>query len=80
MFSEPPIRWIVWGIVVFVALRSLISLAIKLRDRLQSLLVEHVKKQQIESQKRQRIKELREKIRAKKANAESDNSKEKRAA
>ena len=80
MLSEPPIRWIVWGIVVFVALRSLISLAIKLRDRLQSLLVEHVKKQQIESQKRERIKELREKIRAKKANAESDNSKEKRAA
>ena len=80
MLSEPPIRWIVWGIVVFVALRSLISLAIKLRDRLQSLLVEHVKKQQIESQKRQRIKQLRETIRAKKANAESDNSKEKRAA
>ncbi|HUP77240.1 MAG TPA: hypothetical protein VM260_01675 [Pirellula sp.] len=80
MLSEPPIRWIVWGIVVFVALRSLISLAIKLRDRLQSLLVEHVKKQQMESQKRQRIKELREKIRSKKANAELDNSKEKRAA
>lgn len=80
MLSEPAFRWIVWGIVVFVALRSLISLAIKLRDRLQSLLVEHVKKQQLESQKRERIKELREKIRAKKANAESDNSKEKRAA
>ena len=80
MFSEPLIRWIVWGIVVFVALRSLMSLAVKLRDRLQSLLVEHVKNQQLESQKRQRIKELREKIRAKKAIAESDNSKEKRAA
>ena len=80
MFSEPPIRWIVWGIVVFVALRCLMTLATKLRDRLQSLLVEHVKKQQIESQKRQRIKELREKIRAKKANVEPDNSKEKRAA
>ena len=39
MFSEPPIRWIVWAIVVFVALRCLIAMAILLRDRLQELLV-----------------------------------------
>jgi hypothetical protein len=43
------------------------SLSILLKDRLQDLLIAHVKRQQIESKKRQRIAELREKIRAKKA-------------
>ncbi len=80
MFSEITIAWVVWGIVVFIALRSLISLAILLRDRLQGLLIAHVKKQQIESQKRQRIKELREKIRAKKANEGTVESKPSKAA
>ena len=69
MFGELSVRWIVWAIVVFVALRSLASLSILLRDRLQGLLVDYIKLQQAESQKRQRIKELREKIRMKKSDA-----------
>lgn len=80
MNSEIPIQWIVWGIVFFVAMRCLITLSTKLRERLQSLLQSHVKKQQIESQKRHRINELRGKIREKKANAEIANANEKRAA
>jgi len=45
-----------------------------LRDRLQELLVAHVKKAQIEGQKKRRIVELREKIRAKKAKATEEAS------
>jgi hypothetical protein len=67
MLSDLPINWIVWGVAAFVALRCLMSLSILLKDRLQDLLIAHVKRQQIESKKRQRIAELREKIRAKKA-------------
>jgi len=70
MFSEQTIRLIVWAIVVFITLRTLLGSAIMLRDRLQGLLMEYIKKQQIESQKRKRITELREKIRAKKTTAE----------
>ena len=80
MISELQLRWLLWSIVVFVTMRCLLSLSILLRDRLQDLLVQHVKKQQIESQKRQRIKELREKIRAKKATMETVATKEKKAA
>lgn len=80
MNRELPIQWIVWGIVFFVAMRCLIKLSTTLRDRLQALLVAHVKKQQIESQKRQRINELRGKIREKKANADTVNANKKRAA
>ena len=69
MISEIPLRWVIWAIVVFVALRCLIAMAILLRDRLQDLLVAHVKRQQVEAKKRVRIRELREKIRAKKASA-----------
>ncbi len=43
-----------------------------LRDRLQELLVAHVKRAQIEGQKKRRIFELREKIRDKKAKAAAD--------
>ncbi len=78
--NELPLRWIVWALVFFLAMRCLISMSILLRDRLQGLLVEHVKKQQLEAQKRQRIFELREKIRAKKAHAEEAEIQEKRAA
>ncbi len=80
MTGELPLHWIVWAIVVLIAMRCLISMATLLRDRLQGLLVAHVKKQQIESMKRQRIMELREKIRAKKAASEIVEVKEKRAA
>ena len=80
MTSDLPQYWIVWAIVVLIAMRCLISMATLLRDRLQGLLVAHVKKQQIESMKRQRIMELREKIRAKKAASEIVEMKEKRAA
>jgi len=67
--------------VVFVAMRCLLSLSILLRDRLQDLLVQHVKKQQIESQKKKRIMELREKIRGKKAEAQAEiEAKKKKAA
>ena len=58
MISDIPVQWIVWALVFLIAMRSLISMSILLRDRLQALLVEHVRKQQVESQKRQRIKEL----------------------
>ena len=81
MISELQMRWLLWAFVVFVAMRCLLSLSILLRDRLQDLLVQHVKKQQIESQKRQRILELQEKIRAKKnASFEESGAKEKKAA
>jgi hypothetical protein len=50
-------------------------MATALRDRLQGLLVAHVKRQQIEAMKRQRIKELRESIRAKKASRKSADEK-----
>ena len=80
MNSEIPIQWIVWAIVFFVAMRCLISLSTTLRDRLQLLLVDHVKKQQLESKKRQHISDLREKIREKKANTAIANANEKRAA
>ena len=80
MVSELQLRWLLWSIVVFIAMRCLLSLSILLRDRLQDLLVQHVKKQQIESQKRQRIKELREKIRAKKASLKEGAAQEKKAA
>lgn len=80
MISELQWKWLLWALVVFVAMRCLISLSILLRDRLQGLLVQHVKKQQIESQKRQRIKELRDKIRAKKASQVESVVKEKKAA
>ena len=80
MNSEIPIQWILWAIVFFVAMRCLISLSTTLRDRLQLLLVDHVKKQQMESKKRQRISELRGKIREKKANNAIANANEKRAA
>lgn len=80
MISELPLHWIVWTFVVLITMRCLISMATLLRDRLQELLVAHVKKQQIESMKRQRIMELREKIRAKKAASEIVDVKEKRAA
>lgn len=43
------------------------SLAKRLREHLQGLLIEHVKRQQIESKKRKRINELREIIRKRKA-------------
>jgi len=80
MVSEFQMQWLLWAFVVFVAMRCLLSLSILLRDRLQDLLVQHVKKQQIESQKRQRITELREKIRAKKASLVESVAKEKKAA
>ena len=80
MISELQMRWLLWALVVFVALRCLLSLSILLRDRLQDLLVQHVKKQQIEAQKRKRIIELREKIRAKKASIVESVVTEKKAA
>ena len=80
MISEVPMQWIIWAIVVMVTLRCLISMATLLRDRLQGILVAHVKKQQAESLKRQRIVELREKILAKKAAADIVEVREKRAA
>lgn len=80
MLSDVPMHWIIWAIVFMITLQCLISMASSLRDRLQGLLVAHVKKQQTESMKRQRIVELREKIRAKKAAADNDEVKEKRAA
>ena len=72
MVSELQMRWLLWAFVVFVTMRCLLSLSILLRDRLQDLLVQHVKRQQIESQKKKRIMELREKIRAKKAAAQAE--------
>ncbi len=75
MLNEPTLRWIACGIVLLVALQCLTSIATALRDRLQGLLVAHVKRQQIEARKRQRIKELRETIREKKAARKSSNEK-----
>lgn len=70
--SDLPFKWLVWAVAVYVAMRCLMSLATLLRERLQGLLIAHVKRQQIESLKRQRIAELREKIREKKAAAASE--------
>jgi heme exporter protein D len=67
MLNELPLQWIAYGIVLLVTLKCLTSMATARRDRLQGLLVSHAKRQQMEAMKRQRIKELRESIRAKKA-------------
>lgn len=75
MNSELQLRWALWAIVVFISLQCLISMSTLLRDRLQKLLVAHVKKAQIEGQKKRRIVELREKIRAKKVKAAEEASK-----
>jgi hypothetical protein len=75
MLNEPLLRWIACGIVLLVALQCLTSIATALRDRLQGLLVAHAKRQQIEARKRQRITELRESIRAKKAVRKSSDAK-----
>jgi hypothetical protein len=48
------------------------SLAKRLREYLQGLLIEHVKRQQIESKKRKRINELRDMIRKRKAESNAD--------
>ena len=75
MLSELPIQWIVCGIALFVAMQCLMSMATLLRERLQGMLIAHVKRKQIEALKQQRIQELRETIRAKKATATSANEK-----
>jgi hypothetical protein len=81
MLNELPIHWLVWGIAAYVSMKCAISLATILKDRLQALLVEHVKKQQIESLKRRRISELRDKIRQKKERElESEDASKKNAA
>jgi predicted exporter len=67
MLNELPLQWIGCGIVVLVTLKCLTSMATARRDRLQGLLVAHLKRQQMEAMKRQRIKELRESIRARNA-------------
>lgn len=72
MFSELPFRWIILAAAIYVAMRCLMSMAKRLREQLQGLLVEHVKRQQIESKKRRRIEELREMIRKRKAAAASE--------
>jgi|GEM_PF-4557468 len=77
MFSDIPFQWIVWGIVMLIAFRSLISMSIQLRDRLQALLLAYVKQQRIESRKLQRIRELRERIKARKAVAVAEKSESK---
>ena len=72
MLTDFPVRWIVFGIALLVAMQCLMSMATLLRDRLQGLLLSHVKRQQIESKKRNRIQELREAIRAKKEAAKNE--------
>ena len=72
MLTDLPIKWILCCVAVFVALSCIMSLATLLKERLHGLLVEHVKRQQIESKKRQRITELREKIRSKKSKESSE--------
>ena len=69
MLSEFPWQWMIVTVAAYVALRCIMSLGTRLRDHLQGLLVEHVKRQQIESKKKKRIQELREAIRKKKAAA-----------
>ena len=76
MISELQLRWALWAFVVFISLQCLLSMATLLRDRLQDLLIAHVKRAQIEAQKRRRINELREKIRAKKAQVADEYGKE----
>ncbi len=72
LFSEQTFRWIIQALAIYVAMRCLMSLAKRLRERLQGLLIEHVKRQQIESKKRKRIDELREMIRRRKAASAAD--------
>ena len=67
MFEAFPIRWIVYAIAVFVAMKCWMGLSALLRDRLQGLLMDHVKRQQVESLKRRQISDLRAQIRDKKA-------------
>ncbi|MEI7460864.1 MAG: hypothetical protein WCK15_15750 [Pirellula sp.] len=75
MLNELTLRWIACGIVLLVTLQCLTSIATALRNRLQGLLVAHLRRQQIEAMKRQRIKEFRESIRAKKEVRKSSDEK-----
>jgi hypothetical protein len=65
--SDFPVTWLVAIAACYVAVRSLIALANRRREDLQGLLSAHVKRARVESLKKRRIRELREKIRAKKA-------------
>jgi uncharacterized protein YlxW (UPF0749 family) len=65
-----PWTWILWGIVVLIAIKSLTSMSEKLKTRLQGLLKQYIDQQKMEAQKRAKIRGLQAKIRKLKLEAE----------
>jgi predicted Holliday junction resolvase-like endonuclease len=55
--------WVVWGLVVLLAIRGLIRMSKDLRERLQQLLVDYVKEQKQEANRKRKIMEIRDKFR-----------------
>ena len=54
--------WLVWGVVVFIAFRVLIRLALELQSHLQELLVAYVKEQKELAARNLKIMQIREKV------------------
>ncbi len=72
---EPSVLyWIVWAISALVAVRCLVALAISLRNRLHQKLKEHLQQEQVERKKNEHIRNLRMKIRQRKAKQDESGS------
>jgi len=65
-----PWTWILWGIVVLIAIKSLTSMSEQLRARLQGLLTQYLDQQKMEAKKRAKIRGLQARIRKLKFEAE----------
>jgi hypothetical protein len=58
-----PWSWLFWGLVLFVAIRMLLTLVYSLRDRLRQLLVEHYEAAKEEHARKASIARLQAKVR-----------------
>lgn len=54
--------WLVWGVVVFIAFRVLIRMALELQSHLQELLVAYVREQKEIAARNRKIMQIREKV------------------
>ncbi len=54
--------WLIWGVVVFMALRVLIRMALELQSHLQELLVAYVREQKEIAARNRKIMQIREKV------------------
>ncbi|XZE45266.1 hypothetical protein SH467x_000501 [Pirellulaceae bacterium SH467] len=58
-----PWAWMFWGLVLFIAVRTLLTLSFSMRDRLRQLLVDHYENAKEELQKKENIAKLQAKVR-----------------